>query len=327
MVDAAAERIQKVLARAGLGSRREIEAWISAGRIAVNGRPAGLGDKVSPKDRLELDGRPVNLHRDTRATTRVLAYHKPAGEICTRSDPEGRPTVFEKLPRLRDARWISVGRLDFNTAGLLLFTDDGELAHALMHPSREIEREYAVRVRGRAGETQLAQLLKGVQLEDGPAKFLKVADAGGEGSNHWYHVVLAEGRNREVRRLWEAVGLEVSRLIRVRFGPCELPRERRLGDYWDLTAEEVDRLRVLAGLKPQAPQVEKPRRTLSVQHKRPPGKRDDTRKPRFTGKRDDTRKPRSIGGRDDAGKSRTPGRRDDTRKPRGPGGRDRRPKR
>jgi 23S rRNA pseudouridine2605 synthase len=264
VTDAGPERIQKVLARAGLGSRREIEGWIAAGRITVNGRRAGLGDKVGPRDRLELDGRSVALPATTPAATRVLACHKPPGEICTRSDPEGRPTVFERLPRLRDARWIGIGRLDFNTAGLLLFTDDGELAHALMHPSREIEREYAVRVRGRAGEAQIAQLLRGVQLEDGPAKFLTVADAGGEGSNHWYRVVLAEGRNREVRRLWEAVGLEVSRLIRVRFGPCELPRERRMGEVWELAPGEVDRLRTAAGLEPRPPAPSAGRKVLGL---------------------------------------------------------------
>jgi 23S rRNA pseudouridine2605 synthase len=262
-MQAGAERIQKVLARAGLGSRREIEGWITEGRIAVNGKRAGLGDKVGPRDRVELDGKLLTANAALDQPARVLAYHKPAGEICTRSDPEGRPTVFQNLPRLKDARWISVGRLDFNTAGMLLFTNDGELAHALMHPSREIEREYAVRVRGKANEERLAQLLKGVELEDGPAKFLKITDAGGEGSNHWYHVILAEGRNREVRRLWEAVGIEVSRLIRVRFGPCELPRERRTGEHWDLTPAEIDRLRVVAGLKPLAP-AQKPRRTLTL---------------------------------------------------------------
>ncbi len=273
MTEAAAERIQKVLARAGLGSRRQIEGWITEGRIAVNGKRASLGDKVGPRDRVELDGRLLTANAPLDQPSRVLAYHKPAGEICTRSDPEGRPTVFQNLPRLKDARWISVGRLDFNTAGMLLFTNDGELAHALMHPSREIEREYAVRVRGKASEEQLAQLLKGIELEDGPAKFLKISDGGGEGSNHWYHVILAEGRNREVRRLWEAVGIEVSRLIRVRFGPCELPRERRTGDHWDLTPAEMDRLRVLAGLKPLLPAkpvgkpAGKPRRTLALKKK------------------------------------------------------------
>lgn len=255
-MQAAAERIQKVLARAGLGSRREIEGWIAEGRIMVNGRRAGLGEKISPTDRLALDGKPLAVSPAPDRPFRVLAYHKPAGEICTRSDPEGRPTVFEKLPELKGSRWISVGRLDFNTSGLLLFTDDGDLAHGLMHPSREIEREYAVRIRGRAGDAQIAKLLQGVDLDDGPAKFLKVTDAGGEGSNHWYHVTLAEGRNREVHRLWETVGLDVSRLIRVRFGPCDLPRDRRAGEYWDLAPEEINRLRVLAGLKPLP--VEKP---------------------------------------------------------------------
>ena len=264
VTDAVVERIQKVLARAGLGSRRQIEGWITEGRIAVNGKRANLGDKVGPRDRVELDGKLLSANATPDQPSKVLAYHKPAGEICTRSDPEGRPTVFQSLPRLKDARWISVGRLDFNTAGLLLFTNDGELAHALMHPSREIEREYAVRVRGKASEEQIALLLKGVELEDGPAKFLKVTDAGGELSNHWYHVVLAEGRNREVRRLWEAVGIEVSRLIRVRFGPCDLPRERRLGEHWDLSPQEIDRLRVLAGLKPLTPVKPASRRTLTL---------------------------------------------------------------
>ncbi len=266
VTDAGAERIQKVLARAGLGSRRQIEGWISEGRITVNGKRAGLGDKVGPKDRVELDGRLLSANAATDQPPKVLAYHKPAGEICTRSDPEGRPTVFQSLPRLKDARWISVGRLDFNTAGLLLFTNDGELAHALMHPSRQIEREYAVRVRGKASEEQLALLVKGVELEDGPAKFLKVSDAGGELSNHWYHVILTEGRNREVRRLWEAVGIEVSRLIRVRFGPCNLPRERRLGEQWELSPQEIDQLRVLAGLKPLSPPKPSPRRMLSLRN-------------------------------------------------------------
>jgi 23S rRNA pseudouridine2605 synthase len=263
-MQAGAERIQKVLARAGFGSRREIEGWIAEGRITVNGARASLGDRIGPGDRLALDGKPVDAGHAPGRGCRVLAYHKPAGEICTRSDPEGRPTVFEKLPELSGARWISVGRLDFNTSGLLLFTNDGELAHALMHPSREIEREYATRIRGRASERQLEQLRTGVKLEDGPAKFLKVTDAGGEGSNHWYHVVIAEGRNREVRRLWETVGLDVSRLIRVRFGPSLLPRDRRAGEYWDLDAAEVNQLRILAGLKPLTLVKPNARKTLEL---------------------------------------------------------------
>ena len=247
------ERIQKVLARAGLGSRRQIEGWIAAGRIRVNGRAAGLGDRIAVGDRVELDGKAIEPAATVAGVSRVLAYHKPAGEICTRSDPEGRVTVFQRLPVLASGRWVSIGRLDYNTAGLLLFTNDGELAHGLMHPSREVEREYAVRVRGTASAEQLRAMGEGVPLEDGPARFKSVTDAGGEGSNHWYHVVLTEGRNREVRRVIEALGLEVSRLIRVRFGPCSLPRERRAGDYWDLGTREVAALRRLARREEEKP--------------------------------------------------------------------------
>lgn len=244
---AASERIQKLLARAGLGSRREIEQWIAAGRVLVNGRRAELGARISITDHVTVDGRRVELQQTMPAVTRVLAYYKPAGEICTRSDPEGRTSVFDRLPRLRRGQWIGIGRLDYNTAGLLLFTSDGDLAHGLMHPSSEIEREYAVRVLGRASAAQIGKLSSGVVLDDGRARFAAIAEAGGEGANHWYHVVLTEGRKREVRRLWEAVGLKVSRLMRIRYGSCRLPRDRKPGEYWDLSAEEIQDLRRLAG--------------------------------------------------------------------------------
>ena len=243
-----AERIQKVLASAGFGSRREIEGWISAGRLMVNSERAKLGDRITPADRVTLDGRLLKLERATPETRRVILYHKPEGELTTRKDPEGRPTVFEALPRLRRGRWISVGRLDTNTSGLLLFTTDGELANRLMHPSGEIEREYAVRVLGKVSDTQLQALAKGVQLEDGPAKFDAIREAGGEGANHWYHVMLREGRNREVRRLWEAVGVSVSRLIRVRYGAIELPRHLPRGGWRELSEEELDILLKSAGI-------------------------------------------------------------------------------
>ncbi len=193
------ERLQKWLAATGIGSRRQIEEWIAAGRVSVDGKPAALGHKVSGRERISIDGRLVRA-RAVQQEPRVLLYHKPVGEVCTRSDPEGRPTVFDRLPKLRDGRWIVVGRLDIDTSGLLLFTNDGALAHALMHPSGELVREYAVRVRGRPREEDIAQLQAGIMLDDGPGRFDAVSDQGGEGSNHWYRVTVAEGRNRIVRR-------------------------------------------------------------------------------------------------------------------------------
>ena len=215
-----------MLARAGLASRRTIEQWIGEGRITVDGQPATLGQRVETASRIALDGRVVRF-ADSAPRARVLVYHKPAGEVCTRTDPQGRPTVFDKLPVLRGSRWITIGRLDFNTSGLLLFTTDGELANRLMHPSSQIEREYAVRILGKVDEAMLARLKQGVMLEDGPAHFDAIIDAGGEGANRWYHVILKEGRNREVRRMWEAVGAKVSRLIRVRYGNVTLARHLR----------------------------------------------------------------------------------------------------
>lgn len=239
-----------MLAAAGFGSRREIEGWISAGRVSVNGRVARLGERIGAADRVALDRRPLRLERAATERQRVILYHKPEGELTTRKDPEGRPTVFEALPRLRRSRWISIGRLDFNTSGLLLFTNDGELANRLMHPSRGIEREYAVRVLGKITEQQLSALTGGVRLDDGMAKFDALHDAGGEGANHWYHVLLREGRKREVRRLWEAVGVTVSRLIRVRYGAIALPRQLPRGAWRDATDDELQALRTLAGTNP-----------------------------------------------------------------------------
>jgi 23S rRNA pseudouridine2605 synthase len=229
-----------VLAGAGVGSRREMEQWIAAGRVSVNGAPAAVGMRVSAGDRVMVDGRPVKLHRGE--TVRVLLYHKPVGEIVSRDDPEGRPEVFERLPRLRGAKWIAVGRLDFNTSGLLLFTTSGELANRLMHPRHVVEREYAVRLLGELSQEQMQALRTGVPLDDGPAHLDSIADAGGQGSNHWYNVVLSEGRNREVRRLFEALNLMVSRLIRVRFGPVDLPSHLKRGQMRELDEAEIARL-------------------------------------------------------------------------------------
>jgi 23S rRNA pseudouridine2605 synthase len=243
------EKLQKVLARAGLGSRREIETWIAQGRVRVNNEVAKLGDRVDDGAKIQVDGRAVNLSKSQHVTRRVLLYHKPVGEICARHDPEGRPAVFDNLPKLQNQRWIMIGRLDFNTAGLLLFTNDGELAHRLMHPSYEIEREYAVRVLGEVNHDVLQRLRSGVELEDGPANFDEIRDAGGQGANHWYHVVLREGRNREVRRLWESQGVTVSRLIRVRFANVQLPRFLRAGKYQDLEQAEINELIKMVGLQ------------------------------------------------------------------------------
>ncbi len=243
------EKLHKVLARAGLGSRRTIEDWIRAGRIKVNGEPAEIGARISDKDVVYVDGRRVRFPQ-TRPALRMLMYHKPAGEVCTRRDPEGRPTVFDNLPRLRGERWIAVGRLDVSTSGLLLFTNDGEFANRLMHPSAAVEREYAVRVRGTVGAATLDRLRSGVRLEDGMARLDAITPAGGEGANQWFHVVIKEGRKREVRRLWESQGLEVSRLIRIRYGSVTLPRRLRTGRFSDLDRSDLDSLCALVGYEP-----------------------------------------------------------------------------
>jgi 23S rRNA pseudouridine2605 synthase len=218
-----------------------MEAAIAAGRVSVNGARAALGQRVRPKDRVLIDGRPVRLRAEEKAP-RMLIYHKPAGELVTMSDPKGRPTVFRNLPPLRNGHWIAVGRLDFNTGGLLLFTDSGELADRLMHPSSEIEREYAVRVRGELSREQIGRLTQGIALVDGPAKFDRIFSGGGTGSNRWYQVVLREGRNREVRRMFEALGVTVSRLMRVRFGPFMLPSYLKRGQWRSLDPKEVGEL-------------------------------------------------------------------------------------
>lgn len=233
----ATERLQKLLAAAGHGSRRGIEDWIRAGRVCVNGRVAQLGDRACATDGITLDGKTLALQGATQH--QLLLYHKPAGEVTTRSDPEGRPTVFDRLPVPRAGRWIVVGRLDTNTTGLLLFTTDGELAHRLMHPSAEIEREYLVRVHGLPDEGVLARLRAGVPLDGVPARFLRIERGGSSGSHSWFRVVLCEGRNREVRRLWEAVGFEVSRLSRLRFGRVALPESLRPGQWQNLDMDAI----------------------------------------------------------------------------------------
>lgn len=236
------EKIQKILANAGLGSRRQIEEMIKAGRVNVNGKVAHIGDRMTYRDIVTVDQREIKLNKSINQKTRVLLYHKPEGEMCTRNDPEGRPTIFESLPLIRNSRWICVGRLDFNTSGLLLITNDGDLANQLMHPSSAIEREYAVRIRGEVSMAVEDTLKKGVMLEDGLAKFDQLSEAGGTGSNHWYHVVVKEGRNRLVRRLWESQELTVSRLIRIRFGNVYLPSGLKRGRHVELTDDEIQLL-------------------------------------------------------------------------------------
>lgn len=243
------EKLQKVLAAAGYASRRVIEQWITDGRVQVNGAVAKLGDRVSDGDRVLVDGKPI-VRKAASAKRSVIAYYKPKGVVCTRSDPEKRPTVFDTLPRLRGSRWVAVGRLDINTEGLLLLTTDGQLAHGLMHPSSEVEREYAVRVFGTVTPEILAKLKAGVMLDDGKAHFDEIIDVGGPGINRWFHVILKEGRQREVRRLWESQGLQVSRLTRVRYGCVTLRRGLRAGHFEDVTEKDVAALLVLAKVIP-----------------------------------------------------------------------------
>ncbi|MSP53307.1 MAG: pseudouridine synthase [Gammaproteobacteria bacterium] len=257
MPEKTTEKLQKVLAQYGLGSRRELEQWIKAGRITVNGNVATLGDRVASDVKICVDNRLIKRELPEPDDIKVLVYNKPEGEVCTRVDPERRPTVFSQLPRLTAGRWIIVGRLDISTTGLLLFTNNGELAHRLMHPSYEIEREYAVRIKGEVTPEIIEHLLKGVELEDGFAKFNTIADGGGEGLNHWYIVTLQEGRNREVRRLWEHFNLTVSRLIRTRYGNVVLPREVRRGTTAYLDPKQVKELFEL--VKMDMPKAEKPK--------------------------------------------------------------------
>jgi 23S rRNA pseudouridine2605 synthase len=245
------EKLQKVLARMGLGSRRYMEEVIAAGRVSVNGRVATVGERIEAGDELRIDGRKLNYQHEEEMRRRVLVYYKPEGEICSRNDPDGRPTVFEQLPQMAGDRWVMVGRLDINSTGLLLFTNDGELANRLMHPSSEIEREYAVRVMGDVTPAVRQTLLAGVELEDGPAKFESFAEIGGDGINRWYQVVVKEGRNREVRRLFESQGLKVSRLLRTRYGTIILPRELRTGRWIELDKHDIDHLVQSVQLKPR----------------------------------------------------------------------------
>jgi 23S rRNA pseudouridine2605 synthase len=264
-------RLQKLLAGLGLGSRRTIEEWIRAGRVTVAGRTAQLGDRAGPLDEVCLDGRKLDLG-SVQGAAELLLYYKPVGEVTTRRDPQGRPTVFERLPPPRHGRWISVGRLDVNTSGLLLLTTDGELAHRLMHPSSEVEREYLVRLRGRPGPAVIERLLAGIELEDGPARFAGIREAGNaaasgnasgpagsrcdgetEGSHSSFSVVLHEGRKREVRRLWQAAGFEVSRLLRTRYGTLELPRNMHPGTARRAAPAEIALLRAALPLRRREP--------------------------------------------------------------------------
>lgn len=267
------EKLQKVLARSGLGSRREMERWIEQDRVTIDGKAARLGDRVVAAQRIEVDGRPLVASDGEK--TRCLLYHKPTGEVCSRKDPEGRRTVFERLPKVKSGRWISIGRLDYNTSGLLLFTTDGELANALMHPSANIEREYMVRVMGDVTEDHIKAMLEGVMLEDGVARFTDIQSGGGDGINSWYYVVLMEGRNREVRRLWESQGLTVSRLKRVRYGDLFVPSKVKKGQWQELAPNEINGLYRMAGM--QAKDVEPPSREDRSKHKRMEGKRGRVR--------------------------------------------------
>lgn len=243
------EKLQKLLARIGLGSRRSLEEIIKAGRISINGKVATLGDRATLTDEIRVDGRPVRLKAEREKRRRVLAYYKPEGEICSVSDPEGRPTVFDRLPKLTGDRWVMVGRLDINSSGLLLFTNDGELAHRLMHPSSQVVREYAVRVLGEVTPQIASALTVGVELEDGFAKFDDIKEGGGTGVNKWYHVTIKEGRKREVRRMFESQTLKVSRLIRTRYGTMILPKELRTGRFIELDAKEIGKLVESVGLR------------------------------------------------------------------------------
>jgi 23S rRNA pseudouridine2605 synthase len=256
-----------VLARVGVGSRREVDAWVGEGRITVNRETAIPGQKVSAEDVIALDGKVLKVQAAQAPVRRVLVYNKPEGEVTTRHDPEGRPTVFERLPHLKDQRWIAVGRLDINTSGLMLFTTDGELANRLMHPSYEVDREYAVRIFGKVDDAMLQRLLDGVLLDDGMAKFSDISPAGGSGINQWFHATLFEGRNREVRRLWESQDVKVSRLKRVRFGPTMLASRLSVGRWEELDQQAVDALSRKVSLEPLALPSKTPGEKISEQRR------------------------------------------------------------
>jgi 23S rRNA pseudouridine2605 synthase len=253
------EKLQKVLARAGFGSRRTMESWISEGRVRLNGKVATLGDRATADDKIMVDGKKVSNTSADGSPPRVLIYNKPENEICSRKDPEGRPSVYDKLPMIKHGRWVAVGRLDINTSGLLLFTTDGELANRLMHPSANIDREYAVRVMGDVTDEMISNLLKGVMIDDHLCRFTDVRFFAGEGRNRWYHVVIMEGRNREVRKLWESQGVRVSRLKRVRYGPVFIPSRVKKGQIFEMKTAEVLSLYELAGMTPPVVQT---RRTV-----------------------------------------------------------------
>lgn len=267
--DSAGERIQKVLARGGLASRREIERWLAEGRIRVNGQLAVPGLRLKAGDFLQVNERVVHWEKFTQQKTRVLLYHKPIGEVVTRRDPEGRPTVFVRFPELLTGRWLTVGRLDINTSGLLLVTNNGELANRLMHPSSDVEREYAVRILGNVSDALLARLTAGVELDDGFAKFNEIHFSGGEGANKWYYVTVSEGRNRLVRRLWESQQVVVSRLMRVRYGPVVLPEYLKSGSYYELSDKELDLVFEFAGMKPANAETSSASANVKEQNKSP----------------------------------------------------------
>lgn len=281
-----AQRLHKLLALAGLGSRRDMETLIASGRITINGKIAEVGAGVVPTDVVRLDSRPLRLPFEAELP-KVLLYHKPEGEIVTQDDPENRATVFDKLPRIKGARWVAIGRLDMNTSGLLIFTTSGELANHFMHPRYEVEREYAVRIFGELSEAQLLQLTQGIELEDGPANFDVIQPLGGEGANHWYKVILKEGRNREVRRLFEALQMPVSRLIRVRFGPVSLPPRVKRAQMLELAPKEVVKLLEWAGMDaPRAPlpqrtkrEIENSSKVFTPKERKMPAKRSSFIKP------------------------------------------------